>query len=203
MIKFDNIKIQFDDRVLFENFSLHIKSGEKVLLNGPSGRGKSSLLKAALGFVPLKAGSIFIDSEENTGKSIYENRGKIAYVSQDVDLMPTTGYLFIEEIYTYKHNKHLEYDENRIKALISFFDLSETLLHKNIQDLSGGERQRLGLVIAFLLDRDILLLDEITSALDQNLKERVVSRIMTSNKTVMVISHDDIWQQEKIKVVNI
>lgn len=203
MINFEHVKIQFDERILFDDYNLKLASGDKVLLNGPSGRGKSSLLKAILGFVPLVSGSIYIDGIENSSKSIHDNRGKISYVSQDVDLMPTSGRAFIEEIYTYKHNKHLTYDAERIREMVTFFELSESLLEKNIQDLSGGERQRLGLVIAFLLDRDIMLLDEVTSALDQHLKEQVVAQIMGSHKTVLVISHDDIWQKQNIKVVNI
>lgn len=203
MIQLEDIKIQFGEKALISGFNLSAAPGEKILLSGPSGRGKSSILKAVLGFVPISSGEIYIDGILNEEKSICNNRARIAYVSQDVDLMPMNGREFIEEVYTYRQNRHLKYDTELIQEQLDFFELSEDILQKNITNLSGGERQRLGLVIAFLLDRDILLLDEVTSALDKHLKEKVVERILSSHKTVITISHDDIWLNRRVRVASI
>ena len=71
------------------------------------------------------------------------------------------------------------------------------LLEQNIKDLSGGERQRVGLLIGFLLDRPVWLLDEPTSALDDAMKRKVSKFILGQDKTIVIISHDDVWKQHK------
>ncbi len=70
-----------------------------------------------------------------------------------------------------------------------------------MKDLSGGERQRLGLALCQLMDRPIWLLDEVTSGLDKTLKHKVYNMVMESDKTVLIISHDDIWDNQSIRKV--
>ena len=70
------------------------------------------------------------------------------------------------------------------------FNLDSNILSKNINQLSGGEKQRLAFVIIILLDRKIWILDEITSSLDQDMKEKVINYILNTNKTVILVSHD-------------
>lgn len=203
MLNYHSVGIQFNDKMIVNDFNLHLESGDKVLLKAPSGSGKSTLLKAALGFVQLAGGEISIDGVRNDARSICMNRGKISYVSQDVDLMPVKSREFINEVFTFKMNKHLTYKDDKLLEQMAYFELPEALLDKNVSDLSGGERQRLGLVIAFLLKRKILLLDEVTSALDKHLKEKVVAEIMASDATVLTVSHDDLWEASGVKVVNV
>lgn len=74
--------------------------------------------------------------------------------------------------------------------IISKSYLSLYILSKNINQLSGGEKQRLAFVIIILLDRKIWILDEITSSLDQDMKEKVINYILNTNKTVILVSHD-------------
>jgi len=129
-------------------------------------------------------------------------RNKVAYVSQDVDLRPIVVSDYITEIYNYKYNKHLLYDQSQIEALFNYFELELSLQDKNVKDLSGGERQRLGIIIAFLLNREILLLDEVTSGLDVDLKQKVLEYIKKISVTAIIISHDEIWMDDQIKVVS-
>ncbi|MDA3845539.1 MAG: ATP-binding cassette domain-containing protein [Vallitaleaceae bacterium] len=202
MITFENVAIDFDNKSVIQGFDLVINKGDKVLFKAPSGKGKSSLLKAVLGFVTLSEGTILIDQIPVTEKTACDLRSKVAYVSQDVDLMPQVARDFIQEVYDYKYNKHLELDNDRLIELMTYYELELSLLDKNIKDFSGGERQRLGLVIAFLLNREILLLDEVTSGLDAHLKSKVFDYVSQSTITAIIISHDEIWINELIKVVN-
>jgi len=78
---------------------------------------------------------------------------------------------------------------------MKFFEFDEKLLDKTIYDLSGGERQRLGLIMAIMLNRPVYLLDEITSALDTELKERVAEYFAKTDNTVIAVSHDDVWMK--------
>ena len=73
------------------------------------------------------------------------------------------------------------------------FDLDESILKKSPALLSGGEKQRIALILVLLLDREILLLDEVTSGLDHDLKIRVIEIIKDLNKTVIISSHDNQW----------
>ena len=69
---------------------------------------------------------------------------------------------------------------------------------KNISQLSGGERQRLALVIALLLKRPVIILDEITSSLDPNLKKKIISELLKNvDSTLLVITHDKEWQKAR------
>jgi putative ABC transport system ATP-binding protein len=75
--------------------------------------------------------------------------------------------------------------------LLDFLELPEEILQKKLELLSGGEKQRIAIVIALLLQRKIFLLDEITSALDKNLKQKIMDFFLQKHDaTVMLISHD-------------
>lgn len=197
MIEFKDISLLFGDKTIFKDFSLEIKRGEKVLLNAPSGSGKSTLFKLLLGFEKPQKGQIEIDGKNLSSKTIRELRNKIAYVSQDVDIPNGTVDLVLEEVFNFHYNKNKGLDRRKLSELLKFMNLSDEILSKQVNELSGGERARIGLIIAILLDRPILLLDEVTSALDKELKEKVVQLTSRLDKTVLVISHDILWADQK------
>lgn len=196
MITFKNIKKQYSNKIIFDDFNLKIDKGEKVLLNGKSGKGKTTLFRFILGFDTPDSGEIFINGEKISHQNIAKIRSKIAYVSQDIDLRNIKVSLLIEEIFTYGANKNKDYKSN-FENYCKEFSFSLENLDKNVKDLSGGERQRLGLIIALLLDREIMLLDEVTSALDKKLKEKVANLLIKLDKTIIFISHDNIFQDNE------
>ncbi|MCP4115413.1 MAG: ATP-binding cassette domain-containing protein [Desulfobacteraceae bacterium] len=193
MIRMDKIDLAFDGRVLFSNFSLAVEKGEKVLLSAPSGSGKSSLVKMMLGFVRPDRGRIVIDGRELSRKTLSACRGKICYVSQDVDLRDEVVASLVTEIFSYKNNRDALYTPAVLAREMERFDLDSQVLEKRVGRLSGGERQRLGMIICLLLNRPIWLLDEVTSALDETLKQRVIQAVLSSDRTAVIISHDDLW----------
>lgn len=202
MIEFKDIVVSYGNKNVFNGFNLKIEKGHKVLLNAPSGAGKSTLFRLLLGFDKPKSGVITVQGKKIDRSSIMDIRSKISYVSQDVDLRKENLKELLEEIFTYRGNRDKKFDVSKLQELLKEYNLSDEILDKNVSQLSGGERQRIGLIIAMLLDRDIWILDEVTSALDKELKEKVARNIIAQDKTVIIISHDSIWSEmeEIIKV---
>lgn len=204
MVEIINLKIVYNKKTVIDNFNLKVKKGEKIIIKGVSGSGKSSILKSLLGFVIPESGDILIDGERVTGNSITKLREKFAYISQGVDLRNDTVSLLIEEIFNFKQNKKKKKNLENTEKLFEFFNLSLSVQDKNLEELSGGEKQRIGIIIAILLDREIFILDEITSALDSNLKKKTVDYFVNSEKTVIAVSHDSEWNVSgKVREVKI
>lgn len=198
LIKFKNINLRFDDKVIFENFNMDVMDGEKILLKSPSGKGKSTLLKLLLGFHKINSGEILFDSRKLEKNNLVYFRTNIAYLSQDVELRNQNIWDLIVEVFSYKHNKNIKITKEKFLDVANYFDLPKDIIKKEARELSGGERQRLGLVICILLDRKVWLLDEVTSGLDKDMKQRVVDYVLKLDKTVLIVSHDNIWSENNI-----
>ena len=198
MIELHNLKIAYKDKTVIENFNLNVSSGEKVIIKGVSGSGKSSILKAILGFVIPASGDIFFNNERITGKNISYFRTIFSYVSQGIELRNEKVIVLIEEIFNFKQNKKFKNNLEKMEELLDFFNLKKEILEKNLDELSGGEKQRIGIITSILLDRDIFLLDEITSALDSEMKKKTVNYFLKSSKTVIIVSHDNEWSESGI-----
>lgn len=193
MLEFKNIDLSFGDQKLFDNFNYTANKGDIILLNGPSGQGKSTFMKMIPGFVKPDKGEILLDGIKLERSSLKDFRSRISYISQDVDLRDDVIKSLLEEIFRYKINRHLSSPMDRFSAYLPEFLLDQNILEKKVHELSGGERQRVGLILCLVMDRDIWLLDEVTSALDQTLKEKTVEIFTQSDKTLFVVSHDPQW----------
>jgi len=198
LIQFKDIILNFDDKKVFEHFNMDIKKGEKILLRGPSGKGKSTLFKLLLGFQKPDSGDILFKGKFLEKSNLKYFRSVIGYVSQDVDLISKKVWDLIHEIFSYKQNRHIKINKEKAVDIAEFLSLPKDILEKEVSQLSGGERQRVGLIICILLDREVWLLDEVTSGLDKDLKERVVDYILKQDKTILIISHDKIWSENDI-----
>jgi putative ABC transport system ATP-binding protein len=194
MIRFESVCLSFQDKNIFDNLDLNIQKNEKVLIQGRSGIGKTSLFKLLLGFGKVDSGNIIVNRLKIDRIHINKIREQIFYLSQDIDLKQGVIGDLIDEILQANSKTN---QDNNLNELLSFLELEPKLLEQNIKDLSGGERQRIGLLICFLLDRPVWLLDEPTSALDGALKNKVASFILEQNKTIVIISHDNVWKQHK------
>jgi len=194
MIKYDNITLNFGQKPIFSDFSLEISKGEKVVLLGKSGLGKSSLFALILGFIRPQNGRVLFNGALVNEHYIWDVRQKISFVDQDVsigDYKVSDWLTFVAEI---KTNQSLDFSEDKIHELMDFFELNRDLLNKDISELSGGERQRVAIIVSVLLGRDVFLLDEVTSALDKNLKKKTADFFIgRKDWTVVSISHDPVW----------
>jgi len=205
MIKFNNIHLSYNGKKIFQGLSFEIKQGEKAVISGKSGLGKSSLFSLVLGFVEPDEGEIIFDGMRVDGKSVWDIRKKIAYIDQDVSIGTGKILDLLDFVSRFKTNIHLDYTKGRIDDLLKYFEFDSDIINKNVEELSGGERQRLSIIISVLLKRNIFFLDEITSALDKHLKKKVVNYFMERKDwTALVISHDPVWLENPFaKVFNL
>ncbi|MGM0641453.1 MAG: ABC transporter ATP-binding protein [Thermotogota bacterium] len=205
MIELKNVYLSFDDTVLFDGFDLEVKEKDKVLIYGKSGIGKSSIMRMILGFVQPDKGSVLYKGKELDKNSVWDLRENTAYVTQDNDITGGLVKDFISEIMNYKANKGAEFSESEIKKLLEYFDLENKTLDKDFQDLSGGEKQRVSIIVSILLNKELYLLDEITSSLDNDMKAKVVDFFVDKlDKTQIIISHDDHWlEKDGLKIIDL
>lgn len=195
-ITFDNVVFTHDENtdVLFDNFTLSIKPGQRVGLVGHSGSGKTSLTKLLLRLNDTDSGSIRIDGQDITAITQADLRQSIAYVPQE----PTLFHRTLRDNIAYGNPSASE-DEIRHAAKLAhaleFIDKLpdgfDTLVGERGVKLSGGQRQRIAIARAILKNAPILVLDEATSALDSESEKLIQQSLETlmKNRTSIVIAH--------------
>lgn len=195
MIRFEDIHLAFSGKRLFSGFNLEVPENQKLLISGPSGCGKTTLFKLLLGFEKVAAGRIFCGDLEVTASNIRAIRNRIFYLSQNIDFRNAPVGVVLEEIFTYEPNRAVQPGDSLRQDLMELLELDAEILRQNLPELSGGEKQRLGLLVGFMLNRPVWLLDEPTASLDEGLRKKVLDHVMAAGKTILVISHDSIWRQ--------
>lgn len=178
---------------LFEDFSLHIKAGEKVALVGESGSGKTSLTKLLFRFFEPQQGELSFDGQNAGDFTLESLRNQISLVPQQPELFHRSvrdNIVLNAEVSderireVAKKARSLDF----IKKLPQQFD---TMVGERGVKLSGGEKQRIALARAFLEDAPIVVLDEATSALDSITEKEIQTAIfdLIEDKTAIVIAH--------------
>ncbi|MGL5703646.1 MAG: ABC transporter ATP-binding protein [Cetobacterium sp.] len=203
MIKFKNIDLKFNDKIILKNFNLTINKGEKVLIAGKSGKGKSTLLKILLGFNSPDSGEVLFQDIQLNEKNIDNIRKYLGYMPQSTPFLNDNVEKIINTIFNYKLNSKKKLDYDKLFYYFNLFNLDKNILTKHINELSGGEKQRFAFIITILLDREVWILDEITSSLDQDMKEKVTHYILNSDKTVVLVSHDQTESLQKFRRVTL
>lgn len=198
LIELKNISLEFDNKQILNNFSLDINEKEKILIVGKSGSGKSTILKLLLGFTRIPTGEYLYNGKKVTDYS--KIRNNYAFVNQDVTLRDGKVKKILKDIAEFSYN---DFTGKLDKETAKHFEFNMDLLNKNIDELSGGERQRLGILIALQMNRPVFLLDEVTSALDAELKEKIVEYFKNTDKTVIVVSHDHQWLESGFRKVEV
>lgn len=193
MIKFESVYLSQNGKALFNGLDFLVQKNDKVLIQGKSGIGKTTLFRTLLGFETIDKGKVSFNNLDINKDHIKHIRQQIFYLSQDIDLMDGKISFLIDSILI--HNSIPPLVKNRFTQLLDFLDLDKKVLNQRVKELSGGERQRIGLLICFLLDRPVWLLDEPTSALDDTMKKKIADYILDQDRTIVVISHDDVWKK--------
>lgn len=205
VISFENISVQFNQNLFFERLNFDVEKGEKLLVYGRSGEGKTTIIRLLLGFEFPREGKIYFEGKLLDRKTIWDIRKEIAYVSQNLDIGAGRVTALINRVLNYTANENINPSKTELSDMLKFLKLKESILQENFEKLSGGEKQRILIVIALLLKRSVFLLDEVTSALDSELKEKVRDFFLKRDDwTVIVISHDKDWlQRPELKVINL
>ncbi|MCK5036533.1 MAG: ATP-binding cassette domain-containing protein [Candidatus Sabulitectum sp.] len=196
LIEFKNVHLAFDGKRVIQNLSLRINKGDKVVISGKSGSGKSSLLSLVLGFIQPDRGDVLFDGVPVDEKTVWAVRKKVAYIDQDVSLGTGTVQGLFDYVSNLKINTH---SGMTLIELMKFFHLDINLFLKEIRQLSGGERQRMAIVTAILLKRNVYFLDEVTASLDKHLKKKVADYFISrEDSTCIIVSHDPVWLDNSV-----
>ena len=179
-------------RIVIPQFKLN--EGEKVLLRGPSGIGKSTFLNLVYGFIPVQSGNIRVletniaNASLNQLTSLWET--SLSLVSQKLNLIS-----FLKPSENLEVSQSQSFVPDEAKKLLKFLDLDEVLESK-VETLSQGEWQRLSVARAIIKRPKLLLADEPTSNLDDVNSARVVQLLMGKQKdfqfnpALLAVSHD-------------
>ncbi len=190
-IEMKDILVRFQGKTVLNGFSLQLFPGEKLVLTGESGLGKSTILRCVLGFVIPDEGRILIRGKRLMPESVWTLRTLLSYVPQEPELGDGKLDEWLKSPFSYKANADLRSNLDRLPGLLERFSLSEELLHKEVSALSGGEKQRAALISAILLQRKIFLLDEPTSALDSKNGKKVLEFLFSiPDVSILAVSHD-------------
>ena len=213
----DQLTFQYPNTTknVLEEISLSIRKGESIGLIGKSGAGKTTLVDVLLGLFTPQFGDIKVD-----GVSVYSNlrawQNMLGYVPQSIFLIDDT----LERNIAFGVADHL-IDQNRLKKAIEMAQLSEvveqlsdgvkTIVGERGVLLSGGQRQRVGIARVLYHEREILVFDEATAALDTETEHLITqaTKVLAGTKTIIIIAHrlstiehcDCIYQLEQGRIL--
>lgn len=201
LLDVQDVAFSVGDRQLLRPVSLQLHQGDCVLLTGPSGSGKSTLLKILASLITPSSGQLFFRNRDITTLKAEEYRQQVSYCFQTPQLFGQTVYDNLALPWQIRRQKP---QQDKLVAALENVNLSSDMLHKSVEQLSGGEKQRVGLLRNLQFMPEVLLLDEVTSALDEENRLVVLSlinRISAEQKVAVVrISHDvnDIQQAKQV-----
>jgi len=194
-IYFENVSFSYPGRELVvDNFDFNIKAGTTQAIVGPTGSGKTTLIRLLLRFHVPNSGSILLDDNEIAKLNLKDLRSSISLVTQTITLFP--GSVLQNIAYGSTHSSK----EDIIKAakvaeihdfVTSLPDGYDTQIGEGGHKLSGGQRQRISIARAVLKDAPILVLDEATSSVDNETEEALQKSLdfISKDRTTIVIAH--------------
>lgn len=206
MIRFDKVVKKFGDHVVLDHLDFQVARGERVALIGPSGSGKTTILRLLMTIEKVSDGVIWIEDEPLTHqrkgdklvvaseKHLRAVRTKIGMVFQQFNLFPNMTVLQnITEGPVHVLGKSKTEATDRARELLKTVGLSDKE-NSHPTKLSGGQQQRVAIARALAMDPDILLLDEVTSALDPELVADVLDILRTiantTDITMLIVTHE-------------
>ena len=194
-VSFENVRFGYDpDNIVIKDFSMYVKPGQNVAIVGPTGAGKTTLVKLLMRFYELNGGTIYVDGHDIKDYTRSDLRSLFGMVLQDTWLYSGSikdnikyGKLDAtdEEVYEACKMAHVHHF---IKTLDNGYD---TQISDETSGISQGQKQLLTIARAFLKDPKILILDEATSSVDTRTEELIQQAMekLMENRTSFVIAH--------------
>lgn len=191
LLELSNISYVANDKSIIHDVSLSVNQGDYITIVGPSGSGKSTLLKLCSDLISPTSGTITYNGRPLTAIDPESYRKEVGYCFQ-------RPYLFVK---TVRRNILFPYDirgmkpdMERIKYLFGLLHMPMEYLERRNDELSGGEMQRICLIRSLIFEPKVLLLDEVTSALDYvntSIVEQVIDELHNKGMTIVSITHSE------------
>ena len=205
IIEFQNVSKSFGDLKVLNNLNLQVKDGEKLALIGPSGSGKTTILRILMTLENIDDGYVFVNGEylwhekvnENiisaSEKHLHKMRDQIGMVFQQFNLFPhLTAIENVEQPQILNKQKSKSEAKEKAEGLFNLVGLGDKK-NQYPHQLSGGQQQRVAIARALAMRPKVMLLDEITSALDPEVVGEVLNVIRSLNKehnlTMIMVTH--------------
>ena len=193
VLEIKDLKKHFAGSTVLDGISLSVREGEVIVVVGPSGCGKSTLLRCVNGLEQPDGGEILLDGKPISAGDLVQVRRQIGMVFQSYDLFPhmdVLGNLTLGPVKALKRPK--DEVEREALAALTRVGLADKL-HALPRQLSGGQKQRVALVRAMLMRPRLLLLDEITAALDPEMVREVLNVVLdlaATGMTMLIVTHE-------------
>ena len=193
VLEIRNLKKSFDGNGVLDGISLSVREGEVIVVVGPSGCGKSTLLRCVNGLEQPDGGEILLDGRPISAGNLVQVRRQIGMVFQSYDLFP---HMDVLENLTLGPVKALKRPKAQVEE-----EARQALKRVGLEDklralprqLSGGQKQRVALVRAMMMHPRMLLLDEITAALDPEMVREVLNVVLDlarDGMTMLIVTHE-------------
>ncbi|MBT8418818.1 MAG: amino acid ABC transporter ATP-binding protein [Silicimonas sp.] len=197
-----DVRAKYGALEVLKGISFSIEKGEVAALVGPSGSGKSTVLRALMGLTPITDGHVEIAGETmnySSAKEVRAARDRMAIVFQQYNLfqnMTVMQNLTLAPLKIKKWKKaEVEAEARRLLGVVGLSDKADSYSDQ----LSGGQQQRVALARALALKPQILLLDEVTSALDPELVNEVldaIRKLAGEGMSMIIVSHEMAFVRE-------
>jgi energy-coupling factor transport system ATP-binding protein len=190
VIKTHSLTLKRDENIVIQNFDFTWNNGEKVIIVGPTGAGKSTLALGLSGIIPSAPGNIVIDSKDIVDFDLKDLRKKIGIVFQDPETQFVTTDVRREIGFGLSNIKNdVEEIKERIDSVIEEFKL-EHILNRDPSSLSAGEKQMVAIASVYAMQPEYLIFDEVTSYLDRKSREKIYEIWENTTSSLLIITQN-------------
>lgn len=192
IIQVKNLNYQVGEQKILKNMNLDIERGKYITFIGPSGGGKSTLMRIIAAMINATSGEVLFNGKNLSEYEPTAYRQKVSYAFQQPTLFGKTVKDNLEFPFQVRNQ---EFDQAKVIEYLKMVNLDESYIEKSVNDVSGGEKQRIALLRNLIFTPEILITDEVTTGLDAENRDIVRHLIDKFNQergvTILRVTHDD------------